>query len=100
MTIKRALLSVWNKEGIEILGAFLHNQGIELISTGGTQSILKNNGIPVTNIENITGSSGDDHITYSIITQKQYTFCLLNIKVTRLLTSQSPKDVCFYFFTD
>ena len=35
--IKRALLSVWNKEGILDLAKFLRNNDIEIISTGGTK---------------------------------------------------------------
>ncbi len=54
MTIKRALLSVWNKDGIEHLANFLHEQGVEIISTGGTKSTIENNGIPVISIKSIT----------------------------------------------
>ena len=53
MIIKRALLSVWNKDGIEYLANFLHEQGVEIISTGGTKSALENNGIPVISIKSI-----------------------------------------------
>jgi phosphoribosylaminoimidazolecarboxamide formyltransferase/IMP cyclohydrolase len=43
--IKRALLSVFNKQGILELAKFLNNQKIEIISTGGTLRLLKENGI-------------------------------------------------------
>ena len=56
MKIKRALLSVWNKEGIVELGEFLSEHGIELISTGGTQKALENGDMEVTSIGDITGS--------------------------------------------
>ena len=41
MKIKRALLSVWNKNGIVELGQFLVQQNIEILSTGGTQKALE-----------------------------------------------------------
>jgi len=52
--IKRALISVWNKEGIVELGEFLSKNNIEIISTGGTKKVLKNNGIPVTSVSEFT----------------------------------------------
>ena len=56
MKIKRALLSVWNKEGIVKLGQFLVGNGIELLSTGGTQKALEEAGLSVRAIGDITGS--------------------------------------------
>ena len=53
--IKRALISVWDKEGLLELGQFLHKNGIEIISTGGTEKYLSDNGIPVTDVSKITG---------------------------------------------
>ena len=41
MKIKRALLSVWDKEGIIELGKFLSDQNIEILSTGGTKKVLR-----------------------------------------------------------
>ncbi len=41
MIIKRALLSVWNKDGIVELGKFLSQKGVEILSTGGTQKALE-----------------------------------------------------------
>ncbi len=52
--IKKALLSVWDKEGIVKLGEFLNEQGVELISTGGTQQALESAGLNVTPVEEIT----------------------------------------------
>ncbi|MBL8879056.1 MAG: bifunctional phosphoribosylaminoimidazolecarboxamide formyltransferase/IMP cyclohydrolase [Phycisphaerales bacterium] len=55
--IRRALLSVHNKEGIVDFARALHTQhGIELISTGGTAKTLRDAGIPVTLVEDLTGS--------------------------------------------
>ncbi len=54
--IKRALISVYDKTGIvEFARALVNEFGIEIISTGGTASLLKENGIPVTLVEQITG---------------------------------------------
>ena len=48
MKIKRALLSVSDKTGIVELGKFLSNNGVEIISTGGTMKALREAGVPVT----------------------------------------------------
>lgn len=54
MTIKRALISVSNKEGLLPFVKELVNQGIEIISTGGTSKLLEENGINVVGISDIT----------------------------------------------
>lgn len=51
----RALLSVSNKEGIAKLGRVLHAKGYELVSTGGTARALTESGLPVTEVEDVTG---------------------------------------------
>ena len=56
MEIKRALLSVWNKDGIVELGQFLTDQNIEILSTGGTKKVLEDAGFNITSISFITGS--------------------------------------------
>lgn len=53
--IKRALISVSDKNGIVELAAELQKQGVEIISTGGTAKTLAAAGIKVTNISDITG---------------------------------------------
>jgi len=53
--VKRALLSVFDKAGIVELGTFLHERGVELISTGGTARALASAGLPVTSVEDVTG---------------------------------------------
>ncbi len=53
-SIQRAVLSVYRKEGVVELGRFLADRGVELISTGGTASLLQSNGIPVTPVSDIT----------------------------------------------
>ena len=53
--MKRALLSVSDKKGIIELAKFLHNNGVEIISTGGTATALRDENIQVTEIKEITG---------------------------------------------
>ena len=53
--IKRALISVFDKENILELATSLQNNGVEIISTGGTFKYLKENGIEVVEISDITG---------------------------------------------
>lgn len=56
MAIKRALLSVSDKRGIVELARFLHDKGIEIISTGGTMKAIEDAGIPVTYVSDVTGT--------------------------------------------
>ncbi|MEA4827512.1 bifunctional phosphoribosylaminoimidazolecarboxamide formyltransferase/IMP cyclohydrolase [Clostridium sp. JNZ J1-5] len=53
--LKRALISVFNKEGVVELAQFLVNKGVEVISTGGTYKHLKENNIPVIEVNEVTG---------------------------------------------
>lgn len=55
MKIKRALLSVSNKTGIVELAKFLNEIGVEIISTGGTMQAIREAGIPVTYVSDVTG---------------------------------------------
>lgn len=52
---KRALISVSDKTGIAELAHVLHDEGVEIISTGGTAKLLRDNDIPVIGIGDITG---------------------------------------------
>jgi phosphoribosylaminoimidazolecarboxamide formyltransferase / IMP cyclohydrolase len=52
---KRALLSVYDKTGINELGRSLVDLGYEIISTGGTLAALAAADIPVTSVSDITG---------------------------------------------
>lgn len=54
--IKRALISVFYKDGILELANFLNERGVEIISTGGTYRHLKENGIPVVEVSEVTGA--------------------------------------------
>ena len=52
--IKRALISVFDKTGILDFSKFLAEQGVEVISTGGTYKHLKENGVAVTEVNEVT----------------------------------------------
>ncbi|MBD3210206.1 bifunctional phosphoribosylaminoimidazolecarboxamide formyltransferase/IMP cyclohydrolase [Candidatus Micrarchaeota archaeon] len=56
MRVRRALVSVYDKEGVADLGRFLADSGIEILSGGGTARLLKENNIKVTDIAEYTGS--------------------------------------------
>ncbi|WP_411683028.1 bifunctional phosphoribosylaminoimidazolecarboxamide formyltransferase/IMP cyclohydrolase [Clostridium thailandense] len=53
--LNRALISVFNKDGILELADFLAKKGVEILSTGGTYKYLKDNGIAVTEVSDVTG---------------------------------------------
>jgi phosphoribosylaminoimidazolecarboxamide formyltransferase/IMP cyclohydrolase len=53
--IKRALVSVWDKRGLQKFATELARCGIEIISTGGTAKFLKEKGLPVREISDLTG---------------------------------------------
>lgn len=55
MNIRRALISVSNKEGIVDFAKELSDLGVKIISTGGTAELLKKNGIQVNYVSEITG---------------------------------------------
>jgi phosphoribosylaminoimidazolecarboxamide formyltransferase/IMP cyclohydrolase len=52
---KRALISVFDKDGVQELAAFLSASGWEILSTGGTSKHLRANKIPVTDVSSVTG---------------------------------------------
>src|SRR3954462_10068969 len=54
--VKRALISVSDKTGLAEFAKALHQEfGIELISTGGTAKFLRELGLPVTDVSEVTG---------------------------------------------
>jgi len=55
VTIRRALLSVSDKTGLSELGAALARHGVELVSTGGTARALRDAGLAVRDISDLTG---------------------------------------------
>jgi len=54
-SIKRALISVYDKAGLVELGTALHSAGVEILSTGSTAKTLASAGIPVIAVEDYTG---------------------------------------------
>ena len=55
VTIRRALLSVSDKTGLVELGRALAEKGVDLVSTGGTAKALRDAGLPVRDISDLTG---------------------------------------------
>ena len=53
--IKRALISVYDKTGIEELAAALAEAGVEIVSTGSTAQRIKDTGVKVTEVAEVTG---------------------------------------------
>jgi phosphoribosylaminoimidazolecarboxamide formyltransferase/IMP cyclohydrolase len=52
--IQSALISVFSKEGLEPIVRHLNSQNVTLYSTGGTEDFIKNLGIPVIPVEDVT----------------------------------------------
>ena len=53
--IRRALVSVYDKSGLEDLAAALHGAGVAIVSTGSTAKLIASTGVPVTQVEDLTG---------------------------------------------
>ncbi len=53
--IKRALVSVYHKEGLDEILMKLHREGVSFVSTGGTQTFIESLGIPCDAVEDLTG---------------------------------------------
>ncbi|NUP29296.1 MAG: bifunctional phosphoribosylaminoimidazolecarboxamide formyltransferase/IMP cyclohydrolase [Nocardia sp.] len=53
--IRRALVSVYDKTGLVELASALHAAGVELVSTGSTAARIADAGVPVTEVEQLTG---------------------------------------------
>jgi phosphoribosylaminoimidazolecarboxamide formyltransferase / IMP cyclohydrolase len=54
VVIRRALVSVYDKTGLEPLVRTLHSAGVEIVSTGSTAAAIERLGIPVTTVEQVT----------------------------------------------
>ncbi len=53
--ISNALISVFYKDGLDVLARTLHNLGVHIYSTGGTQEYIEKLNIPVHRVEDLTG---------------------------------------------
>ena len=52
--IKRALVSVFHKDGLDAILRKLYAEGVELLSTGGTQAFIESLGIPCQKVADVT----------------------------------------------
>ena len=52
--IKTALVSVFHKDGLESILAKLHADGVQFLSTGGTQTFIESLGYPCRKVEEVT----------------------------------------------
>ncbi|HET8969933.1 MAG TPA: bifunctional phosphoribosylaminoimidazolecarboxamide formyltransferase/IMP cyclohydrolase [Candidatus Nanopelagicales bacterium] len=53
--IRRALVSVYDKTGLEDLAVGLHEAGVEIVSTGSTAARIAAAGVPVVPVQDVTG---------------------------------------------
>ena len=53
--VRRALVSVYDKTGLDGLVRGLHEAGVALVSTGGSAALIESLGLPVTKVEDLTG---------------------------------------------
>ncbi len=53
--VRRALVSVYDKAGLDDLARGLHDAGVEIVSTGSTASRIAGLGVPVTQVADLTG---------------------------------------------
>ena len=55
IAITRALISVYDKTGLDELARGLHEAGVEIVSTGSTAARIRDLGVPVTPVDEVTG---------------------------------------------
>ncbi|GAA5043210.1 phosphoribosylaminoimidazolecarboxamide formyltransferase/IMP cyclohydrolase [Thermocatellispora tengchongensis] len=55
IAVRRALIAVYDKTGLEELARGLDAAGVEIVSTGGTAARIASYGVPVTPVESLTG---------------------------------------------
>ena len=53
--IQSALISVFYKDGLEPIVRKLHELGVTIYSTGGTQTFIEQAGLPCSSVESVTG---------------------------------------------
>jgi phosphoribosylaminoimidazolecarboxamide formyltransferase/IMP cyclohydrolase len=53
--VRRALVSVYDKTGLEEMVRGLHAAGVSVVSTGGSAALIEGLGLPVTKVEDLTG---------------------------------------------
>ncbi|SHG01554.1 IMP cyclohydrolase /phosphoribosylaminoimidazolecarboxamide formyltransferase [Jatrophihabitans endophyticus] len=55
IAVRRALVSVYDKTGLDELARGLHAAGVEIVSTGSTAARIRELGVPVTAVDEVTG---------------------------------------------
>jgi phosphoribosylaminoimidazolecarboxamide formyltransferase/IMP cyclohydrolase len=55
IAVRRALISVYDKSGLDELARGLHEAGVEIVSTGSTAARIRDAGVPVTAVDEVTG---------------------------------------------
>ena len=55
IAVRRALISVYDKTGLDVLVPGLHAAGVEIVSTGSTAAMIRSLGVPVTPVDEVTG---------------------------------------------
>jgi phosphoribosylaminoimidazolecarboxamide formyltransferase / IMP cyclohydrolase len=55
IAVRRALISVYDKSGLDDLARGLHEAGVEIVSTGSTAARIRDLGVPVTPVADVTG---------------------------------------------
>src|ERR1700712_5564764 len=55
IAVRRALISVYDKTGLDVLAPGLHAAGVEIVSTGSTAALIRSLGVPVTAVDEVTG---------------------------------------------
>ena len=55
MRVRRALVSVHDKTGVVDFARALAGLGVEILSTGGTARLLRESGVPVREVSDVTG---------------------------------------------
>ncbi|SOD71942.1 IMP cyclohydrolase /phosphoribosylaminoimidazolecarboxamide formyltransferase [Jatrophihabitans sp. GAS493] len=55
IAVRRALISVYDKTGLDELARGLNDAGVEIVSTGSTAARIRSLGVPVTAVEDVTG---------------------------------------------
>ena len=57
--IRRALVSVYDKTGLDELATALHAAGVQIVSTGSTAARISAAGVPVVEVSELTGFPAD-----------------------------------------
>ncbi len=55
IAVRRALISVYDKTGLDDLARGLNDAGVEIVSTGSTAARIRDLGVPVTSVDEVTG---------------------------------------------